>query len=108
MLTKLTISNHVIEKQEFIRFLGVILNENINWKEHIKHTENKIAKNLGLLYKARPFLEIIALLALYYSYMQTYISYANIAWGSTCRANLKKLTVNRTIFPRLSNKFFSS
>ena len=57
MLPNLTISNHVIERQEFIEFLGVLLDENLNWKEHIKCTENKIAKNLGLLYKARPFLE---------------------------------------------------
>ena len=64
MLPKLTISNHVIERQEFIKFLGVLLDENLNWKEHIKYTENKIAKNLGLLYKARLFLERNALLAL--------------------------------------------
>ena len=56
MLPKLTISNHVIERQESIKFLGVLLDENQNWKEHIKYTGNKIAKNLGLLYKARPFL----------------------------------------------------
>ena len=79
MLPKLTISNHVIERQEFIKFLGVLLDENLNWKEHIKHTENKIAKNVGLLYKARPFLERNALLALYYSYIQAYINYVNIA-----------------------------
>ena len=63
----------------FIKFLGVLLDENLNWKEHIKYTENKIAKNLGLLYKARPFLERNALLALCYSYIQTYINYANIS-----------------------------
>ena len=97
MLPKLAISNPVIEKQEFIKFLRVLLDENLNWKEHVKHTENKIAKNLGLLYQARPFLERNALLALYYSYIQTYINYVNIAWGSTCRTNLKKLTVNRNI-----------
>ena len=62
MLPKLTISNHIIERQEFIRFLGVLLDENLNWKEYIKYTENKIAKKLGLLYKARPFLERNALL----------------------------------------------
>ena len=91
MLLKLTISNHVIERQEFIKFLGVLLDDNLDWKEHIKYTENKIAKNLRLLYKARPFLKRNALLALYYSYIQTYINYANIAWGSTCRTNLKKI-----------------
>ena len=87
----MTISNHVIEKQEFIKFLAVLLDENLNWKEHIKHTEKKIAKNLGLLYKGRPFLERNALLALYYSYIQTYINYANIAWDSICRTNIKKI-----------------
>ena len=55
MLPKLTISNHAIESQDFIKFLGVLLDENLNWKEYIKYTENKIAKNLRLLYKARPF-----------------------------------------------------
>ena len=29
--------------------------------------------------------------ALYYSYIQTYINYANTAWDSTCRKNLNKI-----------------
>ena len=66
MLPKLTISNHVIERQVLIKFLGVVLDENLNWKEHIKYMENKVAKNLGLFNKDRPFLERNALLALYY------------------------------------------
>ena len=69
MLPMLTISNHVTERQEFIKFLGVLLDENLNWKEHIKYTENKIAKNLGLIYKARLFLNRNPLIALYYSYI---------------------------------------
>ena len=117
MLTNLTISNHVIERQEFIKFLGVLLDGNLNWKEHIKYTENKISKNLGLHYKARPFFEMNTLLALYYSYIQTYINYANIAWGSTCRKNLKKINsqqkhVIRIIFNeknwRIQGKFLRS
>ena len=66
MLPKLTISNHVIKRLEFFKFLGVLLAENLIWAEHIKRTEKKIAKNLGLLYKARPFLERNVLLALNY------------------------------------------
>ena len=58
MLTKLTISNHVIEKQEFAKFLGVLLDENLNWK----YTENKIAKSLGLLYKAPLFYKGVLLI----------------------------------------------
>ena len=36
MLPKLTISNHVIEREEFIKFLGVLLNEKLNWKQNNK------------------------------------------------------------------------
>ena len=108
MLPKLTINNHVTERQEFIKFLGVLLDENLNWKEHIKYTENKIAKNLGLLYRARPFLERNAVLTFYYSYMQTYINYVNIAWDSTYRTNLKKINSQRKHAIRITfnkNKF---
>ena len=55
MLPKLTISNHDIKRQEFFKFLGVLLNENLNWKQYIKYTENKITKDLRLLYKASFF-----------------------------------------------------
>ena len=87
----MTSSNHVIERQGFIKLLGVLLDENLNWKEHIKCTESEIAKYLGLLYQARPLWDKNALLALYYLYTQTYINYANTAWGCTCRTNLKKI-----------------
>ena len=41
MLPKLITSNNVIDRQEFAKCLGVLLDENLNWKEHIKYTENK-------------------------------------------------------------------
>ena len=55
------------------------------------YLENKIAKNIGLIYRAKPFLDKESLLALYYSYIHSYINYANVAWGSTYLTNLKKL-----------------
>ena len=78
VLPKLTIRNH-IERKELIKILGLLLDENLNWKEHIIYTYNKIAKTLGLLCKARPFLDRDALLALYYSYIETYITCYNKA-----------------------------
>ena len=54
-------------------------------KEHIKYKEKKIAKNLGLLYKAKHHLNKRSLLVLYYSFKHTDIIYGNIAWESTNR-----------------------
>ena len=90
-LPTLKLNNHDIERINTMKFLGVLLDDNLSWKEHIKYLENKIAKNIGLMYRAKPFLDKESLLALYYSYIHSYLNYANLTWGSTYLANLKKL-----------------
>ena len=90
-LPTLKIKNHDVERVNTMKFLGVLLDDNLSWKEHIKYLENKIAKNIGLMYRAKPFLDKESLLALYYSYIHSYLNYANLAWGSTYLTNLKKL-----------------
>ena len=67
------------------------MDENLSGKEHIKYNENKIAKNLKFLYKAKHYLNKRSLLVLYYSFIHTYINYGNIALGSTNRINLKRI-----------------
>ena len=54
LLPKLNINSSEIERSECLKFLGVLLDENLCWKEHIKYIKSKIAKNIGLLYKAKP------------------------------------------------------
>ena len=91
LLRKLLINNYEIRREESIKFLGVLLDQHLTWTEQIKLTENKIAKNIGILYKARSYLDKRASLCLYYSYPHSYINYANTAWCSTTRTYLKKL-----------------
>ena len=69
----------------------VLLDDNLPLKEHIKYLENKIATNIGLMYRGKSFLDKDSLLALYYSYIHSYLNYANLTWGSTYLTNLKKL-----------------
>ena len=76
-LPTLKINNHDIERVNTMKFLGVLSDDNLSWKEHIKYLENKIAKNIGLMYRAKPFLDKESFLALYYSYMHSYLNYAN-------------------------------
>ena len=53
-----------MERVESIKFLGVLLDENLSWKDHIKYIEDKVAKNIGLLYRAKQFLNKDLLLTL--------------------------------------------
>ena len=53
--------------------------------------ENKAAKNIWLIYKAKPFLIKDSLFALYFSYIHSYINYVNLVCGSTNRTYLRKI-----------------
>ena len=66
MSPKLFVNNQVIKRQSSIKFLGILLDENLSWKEHLKLMGNKIAKKkIGLIYKAKPYLNKDSFLALY-------------------------------------------
>ena len=49
MLRKLQINNQPIERVDSVRFLGVLLDECLSRKRHIRYIENKVSKNISLL-----------------------------------------------------------
>ena len=46
------VGNDNIERKSSIKFLGVMLDEQISWIDPVRTVENKIGKNIGLLYRA--------------------------------------------------------
>ena len=90
-LADLNIVNSVLKRQSSIKLLGVMLDENISWKGHIKTVENKLSKNIGLLCKSKQLLDTESLKSIYFSYIYSYLNYANIAWGSTSPTKVKKI-----------------
>ena len=70
-----------------------MLDEHISWSNHINTLEYKLAKNIGLLNRASYFLNEHSLKAIYFSYIHSYLNYANIAWASTYVTKLKKINL---------------
>ena len=50
----------------------------ISWKDHIRTVENKIAKNIGLLYRAKQLFNTSSLKSIYFSSNHTYLNYAKL------------------------------
>ena len=90
-MPKLKIGKVIIKRKSSVKFLGVILNENVSWKDHIKTIEKKLAKNIDLLYRQKPYLDETSLKDKYISYIHPYLNYANISWASTRIIKLKTL-----------------
>ena len=77
------INDYEIKRSSSIKFLGVMVDENLNWKDHINVIENKLSKKSRLLHKAKQFLNAKAMKSLYFSFIHSNLTYGNILWCST-------------------------
>ena len=91
-LPNLNINGFIIELESSIKSLEVWIDENLTWRNHIHTVENKIAKNIGLLYQRKHYLDLEdnCLKQIYFAYIHVYLNYANVAWASTHKTKLKK------------------
>ena len=87
----LKIENEPITQVKKTKFLGVIIDCNLTWKEHISYISGKIAKGVGILTKARKFLNKTTLMNLYYTFVYPYLIYCNHVWGSTYTTHFNKI-----------------
>ena len=55
---RINITIHNIEQKNCIKYLGIYLDEHINWKSQIAHANSKLAKSTGIFYKLRHLLNI--------------------------------------------------
>ena len=71
------------------QFLGILIDENLSWKQHINDVSTKISKSIGILYQSREVVKQPLLKQLYFSFIHCHLNYANIAWASTYKSNLE-------------------
>ena len=77
-----------IDRVTHTKFLGLVLDENLSWRFHIDSISRKIAKSIGILYRARHYLNLDSLKNLYYSFIYSHISYGTLIWGSNYKSKL--------------------
>ena len=90
--------NVALECREFVRYLGVIIDNNLSWKQHIDHVAIKISRTVGLICKLRHFLPRHTLLTIYRSLVTPYLTYGLTAWGQAYKSHLKNLTSKSELF----------
>ena len=82
----IVINNYILEQVSSIKFLGVIINDRLNWTEHKSYTRNKILKCLGVLYKCRQVMNLDECINMYNSFILPYLLYCLPVWGGSLRS----------------------
>ena len=70
------------------KFLGVLIDKKLTWKEHISNLCNKLSKSIAIIHKVSNLLSSNALYTLYYSLFLPYLNYCLEVWGNTYKSNL--------------------
>ena len=84
----LVINRVALEREQRVRFLGVILDECLNWKDQIQYVTDKIKKYVGIFYNVRSSLTVTSLILLCNSFVYSHFTYCNSVW---CLAHRKCL-----------------
>jgi hypothetical protein len=89
----LSINNEVLTQKCSLKYLGVIIDSHLSWKEQIKELCKKISRGIGILLRLRSFVHIELLIQIYYSIIYPFLIYGAIVWGNTYKSNILPSTL---------------
>ncbi len=81
---QLIINNTEIERVQELNFLGLTLDEHLNWNSHINKISSKVSKNIGILNKLKHFLPLKTKILIYNSLIVSHLNFGILAWGYQC------------------------
>ena len=86
-----------------VKFLGVIIDQELTWKNHINSVVKNIIKASALIAKIRHYTNKNTLNVLYYALVYQYLTYGNLIWGNTYPTRLLKILNLQKKIIRLMN-----
>ena len=95
LFEKVSLGNEQIRRITSAKFLGIIVDDRMEWGEHIDYVASKIASGAYALNAAKKHLPKSALKLIYYSLVHSYLTYGTILWGSATQYKLNRIIVNQ-------------
>ena len=80
-----------LNRAHHMRYLGVIIDDKLNWIQHITYVKTKISKGIGIMYKARNYLNKKCMSNLYHTYIYPYLIYCIEVWGNAPKCHLNPI-----------------
>ena len=79
------------KRKNSARFLGVVINEQLTWNQHILAVKAKMNRYVGILYKLKNILPFSARKNIFHSFVQSQLNYCSLVWGLGPKACIEPL-----------------
>ena len=80
----LKINGTSISRTKEFDFLGLLINETLNWNSHMNKIGHKLSKTIGIFKRLQKLLPICTLLLMYNYLFLQHLNYSILAWGYSC------------------------
>ena len=78
---------------ESVKYLGVLLDEHLQWNKQIKHVKTKLSRAIGILSRLRHNTNLNVLKIAYHSIFGSHLQYGSQLWAQTSRENVNAIQV---------------
>ena len=104
---KIKFNNQEICRTSHIKFLGVIIDENLTWNNHINELCNKLKRLFHIFYNIRHLLSKDNIKTIYYALIYSRIKYGISVYGQACNTKMKRIQkLQNQLLKVLSGKKF--
>ena len=79
--SKVKLNGKKLFQTNSLKYLGIKLDEQLNWRDHINAVAIKLNKANAMLYKAREYVSTDALGFIYYAIFDLHLNYGNLVWS---------------------------
>ena len=93
----ITIGGEIVEMVTKFKYLGVWIDHNFNWGQHIDHICTKVSQRLGILPRIRPFITLDTAKILYNALVLPILEYNCVVWGNCSKTHLDGLQNSKTV-----------
>ena len=87
----LRLKNKALCETHYVKYLGIIIDNKLNWKSHINELTKTLSKAIGLLSKIRHFVTSSTLKHLYHSLFNSHLVYGCILWKTATDVQLNRV-----------------
>ncbi len=107
--TDIVLDNTTLDRVQCTKFLGVLIDESLTWKNHIDCVSKTISRNIGIMNKLKHYVPDHILHTLYCTLVLPYLNYGILVWGNTCKTYLNKLVkLQKWAIRTVSNSHYRS
>ena len=81
----------ILTKVSTVKFIGITLDENLTFKDHVNKVTSNITKSVGVMRRLHCQLPANVMVKLHYSLVYSHLTYALLAWGRSGSTNAAKI-----------------